>query len=98
MARKKRKKVNIKVMAVLTVLGLGVIALGGLMAYKLIPKDPVALQKRAEAALNEPPENPSKHPGLEKNYPKAVRLLSEAIGAAKDREDLYIKLCLRYTS
>lgn len=97
MARKKRKKINMKVVAVLTVLGLGVVALGGLMAYKLIPKDPVALQKRAEAALNEPPENPSEHPGLEKNYPKAVRLLGEAIGAAKNREDLYIKLCLRYT-
>ncbi len=86
MARRK-KKLNFKVVCVLAVIGLAVVALGGIMVVRWWPKDPVALAKEAETLYEQG------------DWKKATGKYREAIGAAEkaDRDGLYIDYCLRFT-
>ncbi|MFP4053429.1 MAG: tetratricopeptide repeat protein, partial [Phycisphaerae bacterium] len=86
MARRK-KKLNKKVVGILAVIGLAVIALGGIAVVRLMPKDPVALANEAEQLYRQG------------EWKDATGKYREAIGAAekKNRDDLYVDYCLRYT-
>ncbi|MDY6914242.1 MAG: tetratricopeptide repeat protein [Planctomycetota bacterium] len=76
----RRKKLNKRVVILLAVLAF-VIAVGGVLFFiKRLPKDPVALDRRAQAAYEQG------------NYGAAATAWKQAIGAAKDPTAYYYKL------